>query len=474
MQRLFLLLLFLLPSFCFAQQITISEELSIRNDQQYFLLGKLKDRFLVFRDKHNEYLVQAYDMNMRLSWEKEIELEGKRIDLLDLVSFDDHFYLFYLYRKKGNYFLKMNRYNAGATLVDSTTVWHYKDNPYSPKPQLLFSEDDKKVLVYELIRQTDYKVFAYDIENKARLWDMKFEPAKFNAYRDLYQWVINNKGEAFFAVGLDNRKARKESHRYEIYHCRAGMDKPIIAKVEMQGKLTYDIHFSYDNKNHRLLAAGLYSEKNRGKTNGAFFFLLPDMAHDNSQVSFLSFDLEFMSQIMETKNPNIKGLDNVSIKELILRQDGGVLLVAELAKQYERRMAATNRGYIGRDGSRYIVDYYNDDIFVVSIHPNGQLHWKSILHKKQFSQDDNAVFSSFYLMKTPSTLRFLFNDDIKRENTVSEYVMNGYGEFDRNSVMSTQSQNIQLRFQDAVQFGPADIIVPSERRHRLRLVKIEF
>ena len=47
--------------------------------------------------------------------------------------------------------------------------------------------------------------------------------------------------------------------------------------------------------------------------------------------------------------------------------------------------------------------------------------------KKQYSQDDNAIFSSFFLFQNPRELRFLFNDDIKTENTVSEYIITGSG-----------------------------------------------
>ena len=96
------------------------------------------------------------------------------------------------------------------------------------------------------------------------------------------------------------------------------------------------------------------------------------------------------------------------------------------------------------------------------------------MHKKQYSQDDNAAFSSFFLLKTPTALRLIFNDEIRNENTVSEYVIRGDGNFDRNSVMSTESQNIRLRFRDALQVDANALIIPSERRNRLRLVLLEY
>jgi len=102
------------------------------------------------------------------------------------------------------------------------------------------------------------------------------------------------------------------------------------------------------------------------------------------------------------------------------------------------------------------------------------LHWKEVLHKKQYSQDDDAAYSSYFLAKTATSLRLLFNDEIQYENTVSEYILKGNGEFNRNSVMSTENQKIRLRFKDALQISADVVIVPSEARNRLKLVKVQY
>jgi len=149
-------------------------------------------------------------------------------------------------------------------------------------------------------------------------------------------------------------------------------------------------------------------------------------------------------------------------------------MVGERNKIFERRMAATGRGFIGPDGSRYIIDHQYDDLFVISIHPTGETHWKKVLHKRQYSQDDEGAYSSYFLLKTPTNLRLLYNDEIKHENTVSEYVLRGDGQFDRNSVLSTESQKLKLRFKDALQVASNELIVPSERRNRLKLVSVKF
>ena len=156
-----------------------------------------------------------------------------------------------------------------------------------------------------------------------------------------------------------------------------------------------------------------------------------------------------------------------------MRRDGGILIVGERNKAYERRTTNT-RYYSSSSGSPFIVDYYYDDLFVISIHPTGDIHWKNILHKKQYSQDDGAIYSSYFLMKTPKNLRFLFNDEIRHENTVSEYVIIGNGKYDRNSIFNTEDQQLRLRFRDALQLTANELVVPSERRNRLKLVKVSY
>ncbi len=79
-----------------------------------------------------------------------------------------------------------------------------------------------------------------------------------------------------------------------------------------------------------------------------------------------------------------------------------------------------------------------------------------------------------YLFKTPENLRFLFNDEIRFENTVSEYRLNGAGAFERRSLLNTEKLEVRLRFRDAIQVSADALVVPSERRNRLRLVKITF
>jgi hypothetical protein len=111
---------------------------------------------------------------------------------------------------------------------------------------------------------------------------------------------------------------------------------------------------------------------------------------------------------------NTRGISDTDVRDVILRRDGGALLIAERHHEVQRGTVA-GRGFM-REGTRLIIDYYYDDMFVWAFNPDGKTHWNSVLHKKQYSQDDEGVFSSYFLHRKAENLHFLFNDEIKYEN----------------------------------------------------------
>ena len=104
----------------------------------------------------------------------------------------------------------------------------------------------------------------------------------------------------------------------------------------------------------------------------------------------------------------------------------------------------------------------------------GLTDWHRVFYKKQFSQNDGGIFSSFFPFITPSRLRLIYNDEIKSNNTVSEYILDPQGNYKRTSVLSTEDQDLKLRFTDAEQISSTELIVPSQKNYELNLVKIDF
>lgn len=452
----------------------VSEDISLRNDIAYEVIGKFKGKYLLYRDKSTEFLVQAFDEKMQQSWEKEIELDKKRPEALGIIPATDGFKLVYHYKKRGDTYLKIHQYDAAADLKDSMTITRFDQQFYTPEMDLIYSEDRSKALVYYVEQNDKLTAVVFDVDKMELLWQHQFTFQETNFSRDFSQILLDDQGDLYIIFDKNNTKVKQEEHYFSIHHHQGTAERTMFYNIDLPKYLTYDVYFNYDNLNRKLVAGGLYSDKNRGHTEGLFYLNISQDAPDDHLLIFHPFEEEFVNTVMGKKGKGEKGIIDCDIQEIVLRRDGGILMIGERNKIYERRMASNSRGYTDRSGNPFVVDYYYDDLFVVSVHPNGKVHWKNVLHKKQYSQDDDAIYSSYFLLKTPKNLRLIFNDEISYENTVSEYVINGKGNLDRNSVMSTEDQELRLRFRDALQTSAKEMIVPSERRNRLKLVKVIY
>jgi hypothetical protein len=222
--------------------------------------------------------------------------------------------------------------------------------------------------------------------------------------------------------------------------------------------------------------AGFVSDGNEATATGYFGFSIdPKSLPEEAEILINKFSSDFISEATGKTNKKQKQLNDYVLKNMVIRNDGGVILIAELTKEFMRRSQMAAPGQFGNNMPlRGYIDYYNEDLILIANYPDGKEHWKKILFKKQFSQDDSGIYSSFYIFQNPSRLRIIYNDEIKNNNTVSEYVVDPIGNFERKSVLSTDYQNLRLRFRDAIQTGPNTLIVPSEKSFKINMVKIEY
>ena len=460
-----------------AQVLTVSEEMALRSDTRYHLLGKLGGQVLLLQDRDTKHLLTAFGRNMNQTWEKELELRGRNIRVLESVAQQDGtgFNLLYLYREGGRNHLQLDRYNPAGNLADSTTLVDFGMFLNNPDDRIVLSQDESKALVMITENQSRIRCLGIDLNALELQFDVLLEPEKFFFGEDFLQAEISNDGDMYFIIERDNFKSRRKEHRYEIHHIEAATKQLSNFDIGFGDSLTYDVYFQFDNRNDRLTGAGLYSTRDLMRSDGYFFVTTPPRPTAPVRPTFHRFPVTLVQNIegkqFRKKNPTV---DQISVRDVVLRRDGGLVLITERNRQLQRRSSAAQMQVLNSYSGRPLVDHHYNEIVAFGIHPDGRSHWSNIMHKKQYSQDDGGVYSSFFLMESPSNLRFLFNDEIRFENTVSEYVMNGRGEFDRNSLFNTRDLNLRLRFRDGVQVAANELVLPSEHRNKLRLVKMTY
>lgn len=470
----FLLLIFYcLPLATEAQSMLVSDGISIRNDYGYDLIGRLRDRILLFRDKYEDFEVQAFDAQMRFSWSRELDdLERHGVQILSVVGGRNDFSIVYKLRRRGHFLVRVHKYDPGANLIDSMTVVDYGERVFTPPALDVVESDDRNYfVVYNTAERNKLESVCFRLDKMQIAWtkDIALEDNYFGTNDE--SMALSNNGDFYLVSEKNNRRAKLDDHAFHILRVTGGTDALTITPAPEF--LTNHAQFTYDNLNQRLVGAGLYSDKNKDRANGVFFMRASPDGNAQASLHTEPFDDKFISIVRQKDvEDDNRGIADADVRQLILRQDGGVILVTERNHEIQRGSAA-GRGF-WREGMRMVVDFYFDDLLVMALQPDGQTQWKTVLHKKQYSQDDDGTFSSFFLLRSPDKLRFLFNDEIKYETTCSEYVLSPLGDFDRNSLLTTADQNLRLRFRDAVQISANECLVPSEFRNKLKVVLLRF
>jgi len=458
-----------------AQTVTVSKEMTIRNDVAYDIIGLIDDNFVLYRDKGTERVVEVFDKKMKHLMTREIILEKNNADVYAVVPQDSSFCIIYGYRDQRKYYMMARSFDKFGNTQDTSALLNGIEEFKLDQFRYEISEDRSKTLLFTSRKNDLFYTYVIDNKEKKILWDKENVMVGFNVRKDFRGITISNRGEVNILFEINNSRFSRKDHHLMLLGLDEG-DGYYENKFTFKDKMTVDLELDFDDLNRRIILAGLVSDDSEYDATGYFHLTKSlDDLQEIEEIQDQEFDISFLTELYGEKLGKKKKLSDFVTRDLVLRGDGGFLLFTEMNKEFYRRSAFNggSRGGFG-GGGRGWVDIYIEDVVVFSINPDGTEHWKKILYKKQFSQDDDGAFSSYFLFKTPSRLRIVYNDEIKRNNTVSEYVMDPLGNFERNSLLSTEYQKLKLRFRDAVQASSNTLIVPSERNFKLSLVKIEY
>lgn len=458
------------------QEIVASHDITVRATGSYEIIGKVKETHFIVVHNGGYHNVYAFDGNMKEKWDKRLDLEKKSFSLHGIVPAKDYFFTYYSFKEKGQVNLMLRKMDENLELIDSTTLKIFPRRGLTPEMEFVQSKDKSKSLFYSVLGNGhDYELLVVDNEEMKVIQEVTVSLKEFEQ-RDFLQTIVDNEGGVYFIFQKDNRKIKQAENMFQAVYFEAGNKSPKLFNLPMEGKLWYEVAFDFDNEHKKLLATGFYAADNNYEAEGIFYLnITPKEPNETFFLKFHPFNIEYLSLLYGKELKKNVGLSDVEIQQLLPRTDGGVMMIAEIYKEQIRMGTTTNNDrYYGRSYNNQQVDYFYNDILLFSFHPDGEVHWQEILQKKQYSQDDEGVYSSFFLFLNRAKIRFLYNDTIKKNDAVYEYVVSGDGTSERNSLFTTEKSKLMLRMIDAVQISGNEILVPSERRGRIKLVKLTF
>lgn len=388
-----------------------------------------EDGFYVLKHKRSfatySYTLQKYSNDLGLLWEKEFnppEHRGDNVKLQEVIPVQGGFAML-----TRDWNRKTHTNTAFLTYIDDqgntdnklVQVDQIQDSKLLNQGNFAFtlSEDSSKLLIFhnEPHERKGHEKMAFRVfDNKLNLmWenpevvlpysDELFEVSGTYVDADAMVYVTGK----VFKEKVKNKRRGEVNYRYVILQFGPEDEEPEEYSIEVPDRLITDLTMTV--MDHQIIATGLFGEKRVYTVQGTFYQRINKETKAVEVSSSKEFGADYLSQFMsDRKAKKGKELHEFDLSDLVVRADGGAVLVAE---QY---YITTHTNYNPNTGvTTTTTIYHYNDLLVTSINPDGTIAWVKKVPKRQVTREDGGYWSSYALAVTDDKIHFFFNDNPK-------------------------------------------------------------
>lgn len=493
-----------------SQSIAYSEpdKNDVRN-LDFDIVGKLNDRFLIFKNNHNSYSITIYDESMKQVSNEKLDFLPVRTINTDILSYHNFFYIFYQYQKKNIVYCMAAKLDGDGKLMgdpkelDTTQISIFTSNKiYS----MLYSEDKQKIAAVKIntkeqaFNQVTTVLFDNDL-NPLGKTAMNIDMPERNNF--LTEFNLDNDGDLVFLRANGNAQKDNISDITLINKKRDSL-QPELYSVSSGKVFLDDIRLKVDNVNKNYLVASFFSKGKRGNVDGLYAALFSRKADSVLFTTYTEFNDDLRTEAKNVGNVRY-AFNDYFLQNIVMRKDGGYVVAAESVytstrgNQYNRWDYLNNYNYGGGFGSPYYYSplsqygsygygyypwyrngtgfqntrYFADNIAILSFDSTATISWSNVIHKSQF--DDNSDdFIGYVTMNTGSEVHFLYNETERKNVLLSDQKITPAGKVERTPTLRNLDRGYEFMPRLGKQVAAKQMIIPCTYRNYICFAKVDF
>ncbi len=475
-----LLVLFVAPK-AMSQDVIYSpyDKFDFRNGE-YAVVGMTGGYLYNYRNSVDGAMLDAFDDSMNKVATVILDFFPVKIYQTRFIACQDHIVVLYQA-------LESNKVVQYAALLDERArlkgkpvqIGSVKTGIFGAMKNYFYSavSDDKKtVLIYSVTNKGNSLEFDGKwLDDSLKI--TKHSHCTFDAGQKLSfgELNISNEGTAYMAayteVGVQNY-----ADAFWILQLTAGATKFEERKMELGEKYAASGYMKLDNVNNRVYFGGYYSNKKNGSYQGIIFAAMDMHSGSWQNLKFIPFDnaLEEAAGMSHSNH----AFDNYQVRQLIVKNDGGFVMVSEVHYITTRTNYAPGLGYYSSFYSPYnstmIREFHFNDIMAISYDKDGNRQWHAFVPKEQYSQEDGGAFASYLMLNSGGSLAFLFNDFNAKRSRIQLASLDPGGEMQINSFTAEGNDSPDWLPKSGKQVAARILIVPCLHKRQICFAKVVF
>ncbi len=469
-----------LPFLNYGQELTYSayDKFDYRNGD-YAVVGMVDGKLFNYRSTEDDYMLDVYNDSMRKIATVLLDFFPKKIYQIRFIAYSDKIIILYQA-------LESNKVVQYAALLDRQgllkgkpiELGHVKTGILGATKTYfssVISENKKIFAIYstndndrELVLDTKWLNDSLTIikRSKASLKvDDKIESGELN---------IANDGTIYMA-GYKPVGSQNYAETYAILKLNMGATKFDFFNLPLNEKFAASGYMKIDNLNNTVYFGGFYSEHKNGSFDGVIYSCFDIASKTFMNTKFIPFDQSLINNA-GARHVN-HAFDNYEVKQLIIKKDGGFVLISEIHFVNTRSNYTPSLGYYSfysPPTTTMVREYHYNDIMALSYNKNGEKEWNSFIPKEQYSQEDGGVFSSYALLNAGGSLAFLYNDYNRNHSRIQLATLDADGKTDIRPFNIDGNDNPDWIPKAAKQIGSRVLVIPCLNKKQICFAKVVF
>lgn len=467
------------------------------------IIGKIGNNILIFKNNRSDNAISVYDNEMKLLNRVDLNYMDDRWINVDFVAYPDHATMIYQFQRKNIvYCMAVKLDSEGKRItepveLDTTRIgWAANNKIYTTA----YSDDKQKLMIFKINSKNPnnflFTTFLYN--NDLQLQESHRLYLPMEERNDYFtDFLLDNQGGLVFGK-FAKRSGNDFITNLKLVSLKPGDKDFNIVDLTAGDRILDEVKVKVDNINQRYLFSALYYKQKRGNIEGLYTVVYDRDSGKIRKSVIASFNDELRRQ---AKGPdaNLKlAFNDYFIKNIIMKKDGGFLLIAESMYTSSRGNAFNRWDYLGwnnpymsplsyyyspfyspwgspwnRYGSGTSTRYHSENIMILSFDRDVNIEWSNVIPKTQFDDDTDAMISHQTLV-TSGELHFLFNQYERRTLLLSDQSIGADGKITRYPTLKNLDRGFEFMPRFGKQVSSRSIVMPCQYRNYLTFAKIDF
>lgn len=488
-----------------AQKIVYSDyEKEDSRKMNFDVAGKVSGNFLVYKNTRNRHWIVVFDNDMQqlAKVEQAYIPNNDRVINVDFFPYSDFCYIIYQYQRKNVVYCMASKVDGNGNPAGEPMELDTSHIGFSSNNRIytaVTSEDKSKISVFK-INSRNRKVYIMttmlfndklQLQKKSRL-DIPMEERNDN----LGDFNVDNEGDLVFNKFYRNNNDYITKVTLMVKYAQS--DSLFTSEINVEKTLLDEITVKVDNYNKRYLLSSFYSKEKNGNVQGFWFYAWDKAASKMAQQYTFDFTEEIRKDAKGDASVKM-AFNDFFIRQFIVRRDGGFLVCGESFYTTSRFNNWNRWNYLygspfysnsyygnpyyspyfnnaywnNRFSNNQAVRYHADNVAVFSFKKDGTLEWSNVVSKSQFN-DETDDLVSYQLMNTGDQLHYLFNQQERRNNLLTDFSISPGGELTRNPTLKNLDKGYDFMPKYGKQVSSKQMIIPCMYRNYICFAKIDY